>query len=63
MNIVVKKRFLDKENNLTPVMPGQPLSVSKERGERLISLGLAVASGDEEAKALKAEAPVKSAKK
>jgi hypothetical protein len=63
MNVVVKKRFIDKDNKLKPVEPGQPLSVSKERGERLISLGFAVASGDDEAKELKESAPTKAARK
>jgi len=56
MNIVVKKSFLDKENKNERVVIGQPLSVSKERGDKLIQNGFAVAGSDEEAKDLKAAA-------
>lgn len=54
MNIVVKNSFLDKENKNKKVEAGTPLTVSKERGERLVSLGFAVAASEPEAKVLKA---------
>lgn len=44
MNVVVKVGFMD--NNLKRVEPGQPMTMSKERGQRLVELGF-VTSGDE----------------
>ncbi len=52
MNIIAKFPFRDKENKFNQVVVGQPLTVTPERGKRLIELGLATAGGKVEVKNL-----------
>ncbi len=65
MNVVAKLRFLDSDNNNSRVEPGQPLTMSNERAERLIGLGFVVAGNEDKAKDLKESyvPPVKNGKR
>lgn len=52
-SIVVKNPFLDKERDNEKMKPGDLMRVSPDRAKRLIELGYAVASTDDEADEIK----------
>lgn len=56
--VIVKNRFLDKENDNQPRNPKDIIRVSPERAKTLIELGFAEASNSEEAEEIKNMEPV-----